>query len=140
MERLAKALSIIQQGMLRNNPRHVTDSVNEATEVLDRMCSTPMGSSLKAGWKSKRDWNPIPPRKRWRPSGDHLWRLWEIFQKSRLRVKKGSPLPPQKKTAKRGKGGRSPSYTQVAKSRLRLKKGTGKWSRGRVKKKKKRRR
>ena len=34
MERLAKALSIVQQGMLRNNPRHVTESVNEATEVL----------------------------------------------------------------------------------------------------------
>ena len=34
MARLARALSIIQQSMLRNNPRHVTDSVNEATEVL----------------------------------------------------------------------------------------------------------
>ena len=32
MERLAKAFSIIQQGMLRNNPHHVTDSVNEAIE------------------------------------------------------------------------------------------------------------
>ena len=34
MEKLAKALSIIQQGMLRNNPGHVKDGVNEATEVL----------------------------------------------------------------------------------------------------------
>ena len=40
MERLAKALSIIQQGILRNNPRHVTDSVNEATEVLGGMLNT----------------------------------------------------------------------------------------------------
>ena len=38
--RLARALSIIQQGMLRNNPRHVADSVNEATDVLDEMHNT----------------------------------------------------------------------------------------------------
>ena len=37
MEKLARALSIIKQGMLRNNPRHVTDSVNEATVVLGGM-------------------------------------------------------------------------------------------------------
>ena len=40
MERLARALSIIQQGMLRNNPRHVTESLNEATEVLGEMLNT----------------------------------------------------------------------------------------------------
>ena len=40
MERLARALSVIQQGMLRNNPRHVKDSVNEATEVLSGMLNT----------------------------------------------------------------------------------------------------
>ena len=40
MERLARALSITQQGMLRNNPRHVNDSVNEATEVLCGMLNT----------------------------------------------------------------------------------------------------
>ena len=34
MKKLARALSVIQQGMLRNNPRHVTDSVNEAMAVL----------------------------------------------------------------------------------------------------------
>ena len=33
MEKLARALSVIQQGMLRNNPGHVKDSVSEATEV-----------------------------------------------------------------------------------------------------------
>ena len=37
MEKLAKALSVIQQGMLRNNPGFVKDSVNEATEVLSGM-------------------------------------------------------------------------------------------------------
>ena len=34
MEVLARALRIVQQGMLRNNPGHVTDSVNESAEVL----------------------------------------------------------------------------------------------------------
>ena len=39
MEKLARALSFIQQGM-RNNPGHVKDSVNEATEVLSGMLNT----------------------------------------------------------------------------------------------------
>ena len=40
MERLARALSVIQQGMLRNNPGFVKDSVNEATEVLSGILNT----------------------------------------------------------------------------------------------------
>ena len=40
MERLARALSVIQQGMLRNNPGFVKDSENEATEVLSGMLNT----------------------------------------------------------------------------------------------------
>ena len=40
IEKLARALSIIQQGMLRNNPAHVKDSVNVATEVLSGMLNT----------------------------------------------------------------------------------------------------
>ena len=40
MEKLSRALSVIQQGILRNNPRHATDSVNEANEVLGGMLNT----------------------------------------------------------------------------------------------------
>ena len=40
MEKLARALSVIQHGMLRNNPGFVKDSVNEATEVLSGMLNT----------------------------------------------------------------------------------------------------
>ena len=40
MEKLARALSVIQQGMLRNNPGHVKDSVHEASEVLSGMLNT----------------------------------------------------------------------------------------------------
>ena len=37
---LARVLSVIQQGMLRNNPGHVKESVNEATVVLIGMLNT----------------------------------------------------------------------------------------------------
>ena len=40
MEKLARALSVIQQGMLRNNPGHVKHSVREATEVLSGILNT----------------------------------------------------------------------------------------------------
>ena len=40
MERLARDLSVIQQGMLSNNPGFIKDSVNEATEVLSGMLNT----------------------------------------------------------------------------------------------------
>ena len=40
MEKLARALSVIQQGMLRNNPGHVKYSVNEAIQVLSGMRNT----------------------------------------------------------------------------------------------------
>ena len=40
MEILARALSVSQQFMLRNNPGHVKDSLNEATEVLSGMRNT----------------------------------------------------------------------------------------------------
>ena len=40
IEKLARALSVIQQDMLRNNPGHVKDSVSEATEVLSGMLNT----------------------------------------------------------------------------------------------------
>ena len=40
MEILARAVSVIQQWMLRNNPVHVKDSVNEAAEVLSGMLNS----------------------------------------------------------------------------------------------------
>ena len=40
MDKLARALSVIQQGMLKNNPGHVKDSVNEASEALSGMLNT----------------------------------------------------------------------------------------------------
>ena len=40
MEKLARALSVIQQDMLRNNLGHVKDSVNKVSEVLSGMLNT----------------------------------------------------------------------------------------------------
>ena len=37
MERLRRALSVIQQGMLRNNPGVVKDLVNEATDTPKKL-------------------------------------------------------------------------------------------------------
>ena len=60
MEKLARALSVIQQGMLRKNPRHVTDSVNKATEVLGGMLNTHK-CLLESGVRIQKKWNPTPP-------------------------------------------------------------------------------
>ena len=43
MEKLARSISVIQQGMLRKNPCHVTNSVNEANKVLGGMLNTAFG-------------------------------------------------------------------------------------------------
>ena len=59
MERLARALSIIRQGMLRNNPGHVKDSVSEASEVLSGMLNTQKCFGERGGNPEKAG---IPPR------------------------------------------------------------------------------
>ena len=40
MEKLARALSVIQQDILRNYPGYIQNSMNEATEVLSGMLNT----------------------------------------------------------------------------------------------------
>ena len=62
MERLARALSIIQQGMLRNNPRYVTDSVNEPTEVSGGMLNTHK-CLLESGVKIQKNMESHPAMK-----------------------------------------------------------------------------
>ena len=58
MEKLARAFSVIQQGMLRNNPCHIKDSINVATEVLSGMLNTHK-CLLESGVEFQRGWNPI---------------------------------------------------------------------------------
>ena len=89
MEKLARALSVIQQGMLRNNPRHVTDSVNEATEAMKKLGIFQRPRSASLGDTPK---NQVKGAKR------------------------PAPSTPLEKTPKRGKGGSSPSYAEMATS------------------------
>ena len=46
VEKLARALSVIQQGMLRNNPGHDKDSFSEATEVLSMVTNPGDGHTV----------------------------------------------------------------------------------------------
>ena len=59
MEKLARALSVIQQGMLRNNPGHVKDSMNEASEVLSGMLNTHK-CLLESGMEIQKKLEPHP--------------------------------------------------------------------------------
>ena len=111
---MTRVLSIIQQGMLRKNPRHVTESVNEATEVLRGMLNTHK-CLLESGMKIQKKMESHPAMKK-----------LGIFQRPRLASlgdtpknpakgeKRSAPFPPLEKTAKGEKGGPSPSYAQVA--------------------------
>ena len=75
MEKLARALSAIQQGMLRNNPGHVKDSVSEATEVLSGMINTHK-CLLESGVEIQKRQQSHPASKRisifWRPPSASL--------------------------------------------------------------------
>ena len=123
MERLARALSIIQQGMLRNNPRHVTDSVNEATEVLGGMLNTHK-CLLESGVEVQKTLESHPATKKMgifrRPRSASLGDIPKNQAKGENRA---APFPPQEKIPKRGNGGPSPSYAQVAKSQAPSKEG-----------------
>ena len=77
MKKLARALSYIRQGMLRNNPGHVIDSVKEATEMLSGMLNTHM-----CLLENQKRLESHPASKRWVSFGDRALRLWEILQKS----------------------------------------------------------
>ena len=67
--------------MLRNNPSHVEDSVNEATEVLSGMLDTHK-CLLENGVEIQKRLESGPALKKWVSFGNHALRLWEIPQKS----------------------------------------------------------
>ena len=110
IEILARALSIIQQGMLRNNPGHVKDNVNEATEVLSGMLNT-RKCLLESGVQFQKRLESQPTSKRMgifrrlrsASLGDNLKKL----TKGEKRV---APSPPDDWIPKKGKGSSSPTY------------------------------
>ena len=134
MERLARALSVIQQGMLRNNPGFVKDSVNEATEVLSGMLNThkclpesgvEIQKKLEFHLASKR--MVIFRRPRSASLGD-------TPKKPTKGEKRVAPSPLEDRLPKKGKGGTSP--TNVAAARSQTPQTDGEWQLVEKKKKK----
>ena len=112
MEKLVRALSVIQQGMLRNNPGFVEDSVNEATEVLNtHKCLLESGVKIQKKMESHPAMKKLGIFQRLRSVS-----LGDTPKNQAKREKRTAPSPPLEKTPKRGKGGTSPSYAAVATS------------------------
>ena len=102
--------------MLRNNPSFVKDSVNEATEVLSGMLNTHK-CLLESGVKIQKKMESYPTMKKLgifqRPRSASLRDTPKNQAKGE---KRSAPSPPLEKTPKRGKGGSTPSYAEVATS------------------------
>ena len=80
IEKVARALSVIQQGILRNNPGHVNDSVNEASEVLSGMHKTHK-CLLESGVEIQKKLKFHPASKNMGIFRSCALRIWEILQK-----------------------------------------------------------
>ena len=111
MEVFARTLSVIQQGMLRNRPGYVKDSVKEATEVFSGMFKTHK-CLLESGVEIQKKLESHPASKkmcffqglRSASMGDTLKRLTKGEEKS------VTPYPPEHRLPEKGKEGTSPSY------------------------------
>ena len=109
METLSRAFSVIQQDILRNNPGHVKDSVNEASEVLSRMlnthkCLLESGVEIQKNLESRLKKDGYLPETALCVSGR--------YPKKLTKEEKGvAPSHPEDRLAKKGKGGISSSYT-----------------------------
>ena len=113
MKKLARAISVIQQGMLRNNPGHVKDSVNEATEVLGGMFNTHK-CLLDSGVEFQKRLESHSASKRMgifrRPRSESLGDTPKKLTKGEKRV---ALSPPEDRFPKKGKVGTSPTYAAV---------------------------
>ena len=123
MERLARALSVIQQGMLRNNPGHVKDSVSEATEVLSGMlnthkCLLESGVEIQKRMESHAAVKKMGIFRRLRSSS-----LGDTPKKLTKGEKRVAPSPPKDRLPKKGKGGISPNYAVATRSQTPKKDG-----------------
>ena len=126
MEKLARALSVIQQGMLRNNPGHVKDSVNEASEVLSGTLNTNK-CLLESGVEIQKKLESHPASKKMgffrRLRSASLGDTPKKLTKGEKRV---APSPPEDRLPKKGKGGTSPSYAAVTRGQTPQKDGVSK--------------
>ena len=110
MEKLVRALSVIQQGMLGNNPGHVKENVNEATEVLSGMLNTHT-CLLESGVEFHKRLESHPASKRM-----GIFRrlrsasLGDTPKKLTKGEKRNAPSFPEDRLPKKGKGSKSPIY------------------------------
>ena len=134
MEKLARALSVIQQVMLRNNPGHVKDSVSEATEVLSGMLNTHK-CLLENGVEIHKRLESHPASKRmgifWRLRSASLGDTPKKLTKGEKRL---APSPPEEPIPKKGMGSTSPSYAAATRGQTPQK--DGEWQLVEKKKKK----
>ena len=134
MENLARALNVIQQGMLRNFPGFVKDSVNEATEVLSGMLNTHK-CLLESGVEIQKRLESHPASKRMgifrRPRFASLGDTPKKLTKGEKRV---APSAPEERISKKGKGSTSPSYAKATRGQTPQK--DGEWQLVEKKKKK----
>ena len=134
MEKLARALSVIQQGILRNNPSYVKDSVSGATEVLSGMLNTHK-CLLESGVE-------IQKRLESHPTSIKMGIFWRLRSaslgdtpKRRKRGRRGLPLLPPKigfprkgraaycnRTATRGQNPKKDGEWQLVESKKKKKK------------------
>ena len=137
MEVLARTLSVIQQGMLRNNPRHVKDSVNEATGVMSGMLNT-QKSLLESGVEIQKKLESHPATKKMSIFRKlHSASLGDTSRKLTKKEKRVAPSPPKDRLPKKGKGGTLPSYAAAARGQTPQKDGEWQLVQKKEKKKKK---
>ena len=121
--------------MLRNNPGHVKDSVNEVSEVLSGMFNTHK-CLLESGVEIQKKLESHPASKKMgivrRLRSASLGDTPKNLTKGERRV-----APPQDGLPKEGKGGSSPSYAAVTSGQTSQK--DGEWQLVQKKKKKKKR-
>ena len=135
MEKLARALSVIQQGMQKYNPGFVKDSVNEATKVFSGMLHTHK-CHLESRLEIQKKLESHPASKRM-----GIFRtprsasLGDTPKKPTNGEKSVAPSPLEDRLPKKGKGGTSPTY--VAATIGQIPKKGGEWQL--VEKKKKQR-
>ena len=135
MERLAKALSVIQQGVLRNNPGHVKDSFSESSEVLSGMLNTHK-FLLESGVEIQKRLESHPASKKMGIFRRlHSASLGDTPKKLTKGEKRVAPSPPEDRLPKTGKGGISPTY--AAATRGQTPKKDGEWQLVEKKKKEK---
>ena len=123
MEQLARALSVIQQGMLRSNPEYVKNSVSEATEVLSGMlkahkCLPESGEEIQKRLESHPASKRMGISRRPRSAS-----LGDTPKKLTKGEKKVAPSPPKERIPKKGKGSTSPSYAAPTRSQTPQKDG-----------------